>query len=38
MEHILQDPEQKELDLKISKAIDAMPTEVKDRFKALKVI
>ena len=38
MQQILQDPEQKELDLKISKAIQSMPNEVKDRFKALKVI
>ena len=32
------DPEQKEFDLKIMKAIDEMPAEVKDRFKALKVL
>jgi hypothetical protein len=35
---MFQDPEKMELDLKMSKIIDEMPEEVKDRFKALKVI
>jgi hypothetical protein len=34
----LDDPEQKQFDLKINKTIDHMPEEVQDRFKALKVI
>ena len=34
----LKDPEQAELELKMSKEINAMPAEVKDRFKALKTI
>jgi hypothetical protein len=33
-----EDPEQKEFELKMSKTIDTMPDEVKDRFKALKVL
>lgn len=33
-----EDPEQKEFELKMSKTIDTMPAEVKDRFKALKVL
>ena len=32
------DPEQAELELKITKDIQAMPEEVKDRFKAIKVL
>ena len=32
------DPEQAEIELKISKDINQMPEEVKDRFKALKVL
>ena len=32
------DPEQKEFELKMSKTIEAMPVEVRDRFKALKVL
>ena len=32
------DPEQAELELKITKDIQAMPDEVKDRFKAVKVL
>ena len=32
------DPEQAEIELRISKDINAMPDEVKDRFKALKVL
>lgn len=35
---MFQDPEKMELDLKMSKIIEEMPEEVKDRFKALKVI
>jgi hypothetical protein len=34
----LKDPEQAELELKLTKDINAMPDEVKDRFKAIKVI
>ena len=34
----IEDPELKEFDLKISKTIENMPEEVKDRFKALKVL
>merc|ERR1719469_167957 len=33
-----EDPEQAEIELKLSKDICAMPEEVKDRFKALKVL
>jgi hypothetical protein len=33
----IEDPEQKEFELKMSKLIDTMPLEVKDRFKVLKV-
>jgi len=33
----IEDPEQKEFELKMSKLIETMPKEVKDRFKALKV-
>lgn len=32
------DPEQKQFEFKISRTIEAMPEEVKDRFKALKVL
>ena len=32
------DPETAEIELKISKDINAMPAEVKDRFKAIKVL
>jgi len=32
------DPEQKQFELQMSKTIEAMPAEVKDRFKALKVL
>ena len=32
------DPEQAEIELRLSKDINAMPEEVKDRFKALKVL
>jgi hypothetical protein len=35
---LLDDPELKEFNLKLSKAIDGLPTEVKDRFKVLKVL
>ena len=35
---MFQDPEKMELDLKMSKIIEEMPEEVKDRFKALKVL
>jgi hypothetical protein len=34
----LKDPEQAELELKLAKDINAMPDEVKDRFKAIKVL
>ena len=34
----LKDPEQAELETKLSKDINAMPDEVKDRFKAIKVL
>lgn len=34
----IDDPEEKEFELKVCKAINRMPEEVKDRFKALKVI
>jgi hypothetical protein len=34
----IEDPEQKEFELKMSKVIQEMPSEVKDRFKALKVL
>jgi hypothetical protein len=34
----IMDPEQKEFDLKLSKTIENMPEEVRDRFKALKVL
>ena len=34
----LKDPEQAELELKLTKDINAMPDEVKDRFKAIKVL
>lgn len=33
----IEDPEQKEFELKMSKLIETMPLEVKDRFKVLKV-
>ena len=33
-----EDPEQKEFEYKMSQTIEAMPAEVKDRFKALKVL
>ena len=33
----IEDPEQKEFELKMSKLIEGMPGEVKDRFKVLKV-
>jgi hypothetical protein len=35
---MMDDPESKEFDLKMCKVIDSMPEEVKDRFKALKVL
>ncbi len=35
---LFEDPEQKEFELKMSKTIEGLPTEVKDRFKALKVL
>lgn len=34
----IEDPEQKEFELKIAKTITNMPPEVQDRFKALKVL
>lgn len=34
----LDDPEQKEFNLKVNKTIEDMPAEIRDRFKALKVI
>jgi len=34
----IEDPEEKEFELKVCKTIDNMPEEVKDRFKALKVL
>jgi hypothetical protein len=33
----IEDPEQKEFELKMSKLIETMPSDVKDRFKVLKV-
>ena len=35
---VVEDPEQKQFDLQMSKTIEEMPEEVKDRFKALKVL
>ena len=35
---MIEDPEQKEFELKMSKTILEMPQEVQDRFKALKVL
>jgi len=34
----MEDPEQKEFDLKVNKTIEDLPEEIRDRFKALKVI
>jgi hypothetical protein len=38
LEGQFEDPDQKEFELKMSKTILAMPEEVQDRFKALKVL
>jgi hypothetical protein len=34
----IEDPEQTQFDLKLSRTIDGMPADIKDRFKALKVL
>jgi hypothetical protein len=38
MPHMLEDPELKEFDYRMSKTITLMPEEVQDRFKALKCL
>lgn len=38
MPHMLEDPDLKEFDYKMSKIITLMPEEVQDRFKAIKCL